>query len=105
MTLTITVYDTGYDTGARIGDPIRTLTPDATEFAYDGCHKIYLISTAEDRAEMVDCGYGCDIRPVSELPDVWEETCPLRFISPADLVGPNYVEQCESADITWAPNP
>lgn len=106
MILKITVYDTEYETGERTGSPIRTLTPDTTEFAYDGCHKVYLIFTPEDREKMVELGYGeSDIFPVSELPRVWDETCSLRFISPADLVGPNFVDQCESADVTYARQP
>lgn len=67
----------------------------AKEFAYDGCHKIYLIFNAQDRAEMLGLGYSEeDIYPVSDLPAIWGETCPLRFISRADLQGKNYVEQC-----------
>lgn len=60
----------------------------AQEFAWDGCHKIYLITTPEDRAKMEENGYTDpgDILPVSELPDIWENhLCSLRFISPADL--------------------
>lgn len=74
----------------------------ATEFAYDGCHKIYLIDSPEDRQRMLDCGYTeeGDILPVSELPDVWDETCPLRFISSADLEH-EYVPQCEDAEVTY----
>lgn len=74
----------------------------ATEFAYDGCHKIYLINGPEDRERMLDCGYTeeGDILPIDELPAVWEDTCPLRFISSADL-SQDYVEQCEEGEVTW----
>jgi hypothetical protein len=67
----------------RINDAVI----DATEFAYDGCHKIFLISSAADREKMiVQGGYtDSDILPVSRLLEVWESTCPLRFISRADL--------------------
>lgn len=69
----------------------------ATHFAWDGCHKIYLISSTSDMAQMITYGYGegdSEILPVSELPRVWEETCSLRFISPADLIGDDIVPQC-----------
>ena len=77
----------------------------ATHFAYDGCHKIYLIGGVEDMAAMLDYGYGSgDILPVSELARVWEETCFLRFISWADLSG-NVVSQDyeEEPTIEWRP--
>ena len=59
---------------------------EATHFAYDGCHKIYLLTSAADVFRMFDAGWeGEDMYPISELPEIWEETCPLRFISNADL--------------------
>ncbi|EHB48612.1 hypothetical protein MycrhDRAFT_5453 [Mycolicibacterium rhodesiae JS60] len=73
----------------------------ATEFAYDGCHKIYLIIWGGDRETMLDCGYTeADIYPIEKLPEVWADTCPLRFISSADL-SVQYVEQCQAARVTW----
>jgi hypothetical protein len=77
---------------------------EATEFAYDGCHKIYLIIWGGDRDLMLDCGYTADhIHPIEELPEVWADTCPLRFISSADLSA-HYIEQCdEDARVTWEP--
>ena len=77
----------------------------ATHFAYDGCHKIYLIGSVEQAVEMGSYGYGQgDILPVSELARVWEETCFLRFISWADL-GETVVEQGyeEEPTIEWRP--
>lgn len=74
---------------------------EATEFAYDGCHKVYLIVWGGDRAVMFDCGYTeADIHPIEKLPEVWSQTCPLRFISSADL-SVQYVAQCETANIRW----
>jgi len=35
------------------GEPVT-----AAEFAWDGCHKIYLINSLEDRERMVGLGYG-----------------------------------------------
>lgn len=72
----------------------------AQEFAWDGCHKIYLINSAEDRQEMLDNGYTepGDIRPIFELRAAWEASCPLRFISRADLSGPDIVPQGAEED-------
>ena len=77
----------------------------ATHFAYDGCHKIYLIGGTDQMATMLDYGYGSgDILPVSELARVWEETCFLRFINWADL-GETVVEQGYETEpvIKWVP--
>ncbi len=74
---------------------------EATEFAYDGCHKIYLITWGGDRDLMFDYGFTeADIHPIETLPEVWEDTCPLRFISSADL-SVHYVEQCHAAQVSW----
>lgn len=59
---------------------IRINEADYLGFVWDGCHKIYLIESesdwgkcdAYDRAEML---------PMDELPGVWRNTCPLRFIN------------------------
>jgi hypothetical protein len=80
---------------------------DATEFAYDGCHKVYLIFSAADREAMLAAGYTepGDILPVSRLPEVWESTCFLRFISRADLTSV-LVEQADpepTISYTWEP--
>lgn len=69
----------------------------ASEFAYDGCHKIYLIANDEGRRNVE----GYDIYPASRLPDVWKETCWLRFISPADLNSADLVAQGEEATVEY----
>jgi hypothetical protein len=82
---------------------INGLPVAATEFATDGCHRVYLIFTPEDRQTMLDCGYEeADIHPVSELPEAWDRTCPLRFISSADLTQ-RFVKQCERATVAYRP--
>ena len=52
---------------------------DAKHFAFDGCHKIYLIESEPDAAEARHSGY--DIRPIEELESAYESSCGLRFIS------------------------
>jgi hypothetical protein len=75
--------------------------PDVTDFAWDGCHKVYLIRNDAEMDTMLDYGYGDDILPISELPDVWEQCCPLRFINSADLTQ-QFVEQCaEDVTVTY----
>jgi len=52
----------------------------ALAFAYDGCHKIYLIEDLKDVPEMLEYGY--KILPIQEIKYTWEEdACPLKFIS------------------------
>lgn len=46
-------------------------------FAYDGCHKIYLIDD-EDMADVEKTNY--EIVPIEYLPNVWSVSCGLRFI-------------------------
>lgn len=55
----------------------------ATEFAWDTCHKIYLINTKEDKAQLTEYGY--DFFPIAELEECYENSCSLRFISNGDL--------------------
>ena len=70
----------------------------AKEFAYDGCHKIYLIETPEDREEAFGYGYKEeDFFLMENLKAVFINSCPLRFISSFDL-RTRFVEQFEFDD-------
>ena len=51
----------------------------AKEFAYDGCHKIYLIETENDRGEASDSGY--EIHDIGSLKSMFNASCGLQFIS------------------------
>lgn len=65
---------------------INGVVVNATQFITDDCHKIYVLDSAEGREQVLSRGWSeADFRPVSELPAVWDDTCPLRFISSADL--------------------
>jgi hypothetical protein len=66
----------------------------ATHFAYEGCHKIYLLEGNGDKANCLDMGY--DILPISELQQTFENSCSLRFISDWRL-SKHYVSQFEEA--------
>ena len=48
------------------------------KFAYDGCHKIYIIEDTEDEQKAIDCGY--EILNISDLIDTYRNSCELRFV-------------------------
>jgi len=60
------------------------------EFAWDGCHKLYVVTDQEARDQLE--GYGYDFFPIDELKDCWDRSCGLRFISDASL-SCDYVSQ------------
>lgn len=58
----------------------------AKEFFYDGCHKIYLIETPQDKQDFFERGWTQDdIFPISELVATYQKSCPLKFISDCKL--------------------
>ena len=67
----------------------------ANEFAYDGCHKIYLIESESDRIEAEKRGY--NILPICELVETYHNSCDLRFISNWQLTK-DFVKQSYHAD-------
>ena len=64
----------------------------AKEFAYDGCHKIYLINSDKDREEAVEMQY--PLYPIAELEQKYKTSCGLEFINNWDLssVVPQFAE-------------
>lgn len=66
---------------------------------WDGCHKIYLITTQDQAAEAFGYGYG--LLDVSEIWRVYEESCPLRFIDfwDVDNIKHPVIPQCEDGKI------
>lgn len=63
-------------------------------FAYDGCHKIYLIGNATEQRDAMEKGY--TIHSIYELEKIYEQSCEFRFISTWDLTT-QVVKQCEQA--------
>lgn len=56
------------------------------QLAYDGCHKIYLLESDEDREEAYRNGYGDkDIFPASEIRALIRRSCFLVFVSTFSL--------------------
>ena len=51
----------------------------AKKFAFEGCHKIYVIDTPEEEAQALKYGY--DIYPIEEIREAYEGSCSLKFIS------------------------
>lgn len=63
------------------------------KFAYDGCHKIYVIEDVEDE-KMAKDGY--KIYPIEALEEIYRRSCSLRFIHNWKLTK-TYVAQFEEA--------
>ena len=51
----------------------------AKQFAYDGCHKIYIIENDADLEEALSLGY--KIRNIELLEETYNNSCELRFIN------------------------
>ena len=69
-------------------------------FAYDGCHKIYILEDNEDVENAKNYGY--TIYPIVELKEAYKNSCPLRFIdSWKDFT--TYVAQFKRARIGFYP--
>lgn len=67
----------------------------AKTFAYEGCHKIYILESTKDKDEAIESGY--KILPISDLEKVFESSCELRFINHWAL-NKTYVDQFEDAN-------
>lgn len=64
-----------------------------TEFAYDGCHKIYILETEENKKDAIKNGYSeLDFYPIEQIEEIFNDSCPLRFIYNWDL-DTTYVDQ------------
>lgn len=64
------------------------------QFAYDNCHKIYIIEDKEDLKMAKDYNY--KIFPIEDIKSAYENSCELRFISNWKL-DKQYVGQFENA--------
>ena len=65
----------------------------AIGFVTDECHKIYVCENELQVAEMKEYGYE-ELCPMSAIYATFKNSCPLRFISWADLHTPDIVPQC-----------
>lgn len=64
------------------------------KFAFDGCHKIYIIEDEIDRKEAEEYDY--QIFDLKEIQEKYENSCDLKFISNWKL-DKRYVKQLEDA--------
>jgi ribosomal protein L1 len=48
-------------------------------FAFDGCHKIYVIENENEIEDAKGCGY--DILPIDQIRKAYENSCKLRYIN------------------------
>lgn len=74
---------------------INGIKTDAKVFAYDGCHKIYLIESEKDEKEALRFGY--KILSIKELEKTFDNSCELRFIHDWQL-NKSFVNQFEEAN-------
>ena len=74
---------------------INNQETEAKAFAYDDCHKIYLLERDSDWKDASDAGY--TILPIEKLIETYEGSCDLRFISNWALTK-QFVRQFETAD-------
>lgn len=65
-------------------------------FAFDGCHKIYILEDSQDIYEATQLDY--EILHIDALKDTYDNACPLKFINNWKLTK-TYAEQCEEAEI------
>ena len=64
----------------------------AVSIAWEGCHKIYIMSDETADADMLDIGYDTvrvedKDKAVAKLFEWWEDSCSLRFISRIETTG------------------
>lgn len=64
------------------------------KFAYDGCHKIYIIEDEQDEQKARECDY--KILEISQLVKTYKYSCELRFIHNWKFTK-TYVAQFENA--------
>lgn len=58
----------------------------AKEFFFDGCHKIYLIETPQDKKVFLSRDWEeSDIYPIDQLIEIYRNSCPLKFINTCKL--------------------
>ena len=67
-------------------------------FAFNGCHKIYIVANKKEWNEAIANGYKC--YSLRGLQAAWNDSCPLRFISTWSLTD-YYVPQGEQATFEY----
>lgn len=73
---------------AKVKEAVNT----AVSIAWEGCHKIYIMSDETADADMIACGYDTvrvedKDKAVAQLFEWWEDSCGLRFINRIETTG------------------
>ena len=71
----------------------------AKKFAFDGCHKIYLVEDEDQEREAREMGYS--IRPIKEIEETYGDACSLRFIANWEL-DRTYVRQVDDDPVEFS---
>lgn len=77
---------------------INDIEVNGTKFAYDGCHKIYIIEQEKDLNEAISYGY--EIHDIEEIEEIYKNSCCFRFIDSWDLTK-FYAKQGHMAKFTY----
>ncbi|MFA5772753.1 MAG: hypothetical protein WC974_08505 [Thermoplasmata archaeon] len=64
-------------------------------FAYDGCHKIYVLESEKEKVEAANMGYS--ILSLTAIKKVYRASCRLKFINNWSLTT-TYAEQGRKAE-------
>ncbi len=73
----------------------------AKSFVFDDCHKIYIVEDEDDIEDIKKTwGENETFYDIKELPKVWNDSCPLRFISNWKLTK-QFVRQCYDAEFEF----
>jgi len=71
-------------------------------FAYEGCHKMYILEDEEDIKQATEFQYS--VLPMEDLEETYKNSCPLRFISNWKLTEryvPQFYENEMLRDVTF----
>lgn len=73
---------------------VKEAAPEARQFAWDGCHKIYIIENEREAIEAEQIGY-IVLNIEDALGPTWEKSCELKFINFWDLDKDAIIPQCD----------
>lgn len=75
-------------TSLTVDERIDLIEESGWPIAYDGCHKLYFLQDNMRLAHAKKIGY--DIYPSTELRRLYNESCPLRFVSRWGFGNPDF---------------
>jgi len=66
-----------------IEEGLRIASEYGDKFAFDGCHKIYILNTLKEEKQAIKDEYR--IYDIKNLKDIYKNSCPLKFVSSWNL--------------------